>query len=145
MFLYKKFVWYPSSSFPDGTGHLPASKRLTFKFQEQTVVSWSKYWKKRNCEFSLGPDEKSQSNSHLQAQSWTKKVQSKLKKNKHVLQKPKSEATGFQNHTSASMLIFQSNPHSGSWSFVANVGHGLHVSTHMAYAQGYIDYIYSYL
>lgn len=65
--------------------------------------------------------------------------------NKHVLQKPKSEATGFQNTTSAFMLIFQSDPHSGSWSFVAKVGHGLHVSTHMVYAQGYIDYIYSYL
>jgi len=38
----------------------------------------------------------------------------KKQTNKHVLQKPKSEATGFQNYTSAFMLIFQSNPHSGS-------------------------------
>ena len=79
MFLYKKFVWYPSSSFPDGTGHLPALKRLTFKFQEQIIVSWSKYWKKEivNSAWALM---KSQSNSYLQAQSWAKRVQSKLKK-----------------------------------------------------------------
>lgn len=91
---------------------------------------------------------KSQRSSHQRCSHEPKsaiQIKKKKRKKDSCFAKAKKEATGFQNDTSAFMLILPENLHSGSRSFVAQLGHGLHVSTHMVCVQGWIYDTYSCL